>query len=103
MLINMTFYFAIKSETMLLGILPTNTERILQELLIYMITAARVVMTTKWKAKECPYSENWKNKMAEYAAMSKLQIIQIISLSKNLKRNGKRIIPIIDEDKTQQS
>lgn len=75
MLINVTFYFAIKSETMLLGILPTNTERVLQELLIYMITAARVVMTTKWKAKECPYSENWKNKMAEYAAMSKLQII----------------------------
>lgn len=64
--------FCYEVETMLLGIFLSNIERSLHELLRYMLTAARVVMASKWKAEECPTSEDWKDKMSEYVVMAKL-------------------------------
>lgn len=46
--------FSTKAETMLLGILPENTERLSQDLFGQMITVARVILATSRKVEECP-------------------------------------------------
>lgn len=58
--------------TLLLGILPHNTEKLQHGLFKYMLMAARVVLVTEWKAEECPMSENRKDEIAEYTTMAKL-------------------------------
>lgn len=47
-----------KTVAVPLGILTNNIESTLPELFRYMITEARIVMATKWKAEKCPVSNN---------------------------------------------
>lgn len=51
--------FPMKPVTVLLGILPDNTERPFQDLFKYLPTAARVTIATKWKTEECLTKEIW--------------------------------------------
>lgn len=53
---NSLLIIAMKTENMLLGILPENIEKISEELFRYVSTAARVTFAMKRKAEQCPFA-----------------------------------------------
>lgn len=66
--------FPMDPKSMVLNILLCNIVKIHNKLFKYKVTVARVIFTAKWKAKKCPRSKEWRNKLNDYVIMAKLRV-----------------------------
>ena len=64
-----------KPDFFLLGILEDDQEEKYGNLLLYMITAARMVYAQYWKKENTRTKEEWMMKLMELAQMAKLTIL----------------------------